>query len=96
MGAEPLQFPGFKDGDGDEPRDNFTHNLIIEPVLNGFIMRIVSSDEEGEDEYTQVYHYQGKGDSGPVGMLRDLIRTLGLQNKVTFPTERVIETIKDS
>ena len=92
MSAEPIDFPGYKDGE-DGPDDTYTSNATIEPVLNGFVVRM--STEDG-DEFVQVYNYESRGKQGPMGMINDLIYALGIETKVTPVKERRFDNNSDS
>ncbi len=66
------------DGDGEEPGENITTQIILDTAKNGWVVTIHS----GEDDYSEVFLHSGSKDNGPKQMIQRIIDELGITDKV--------------
>jgi len=71
-----LPFHEPKDGDG-EDGDTIPVQVIIDSVENGYVLTV-----EGERGLHRVFLFNEQGEDGPKGMIKLVIESLGLVDKV--------------
>lgn len=72
-----LPFNETKDKDGTEG-DVESYQVIIDYAENGYVLTV--NNETGIR--TKVFLFNGKGEDGPKGLIKDIIESLGLIDKV--------------
>ena len=71
--------PVTKDKDGEEDGGDRTSQVIVDTTENGFVLTVHGSEEVSKHK---VFMFNGTGEAGPQGLIKDLIEALGISDKV--------------